>query len=407
MNASPCFSKTASLRMRAAAVLCFLLLVGVFAGQRAAAQDLTTVVPFITIEPDSRASALGNTGVARADDASAGFWNPAGLGFQRGTEVAFTHINYLPELDDDLALEYLAGRYYVDGVGTFGAQVTYFNLGESEIRLDNSFDPDATPETFKSQELTIGASYGVQLGGNLSVGTGLRYIFSDLAPVTFSGGGTQGTEVDPASSIGFDLAALYRTNPFALGNSSGTFSAGFNLANMGPPIQYLPDDENGVESPIPTNLRFGTAFTVNFDEYNSLTLTNDFKKVLTNVETFEEQTTINGQDTTVIRTEADPFYKALFSSWGSTQSSLDAEDEVGAFQQISIGTGLEYWYNQLFALRTGYYYEDPNFGNRQFLTFGAGLRYNVVAVDVSYLYGLSEENDPLSNTLRFSVGFDL
>ena len=396
MNASPRFFRTASLRVRAASALCFLLLVGASGtGQQAAAQNLTTVVPFITIEPDSRASALGNTGVARADDANAGFWNPAGLGFQRGTEVAFTHINYLPELDDDLALEYLAGRYHIEGVGTFGAQVTYFNLGESEIRIDNSFSEN--PDTFKSQELTVGASYGVQLGNNFSVGTGVRYIFSDLAPVTFSGGGTEGTEVNPASSVGFDLAALYRTNPFALGTSSGTFSAGFNLANMGPAIQYLPDDEDGVESPIPTNLRFGTAFTVDFDEYNSLTLTNDFKKVLTNVE-------FNEADSTY---EADPFYEALFSAWGATQSSLDSEDEVGALQQISIGTGLEYWYNQLFALRTGYYYENPNFGNRQFLTFGAGLRYNVVAVDVSYLYGLSEENDPLSNTLRFSVGFDL
>lgn len=384
--------------MRALALCCIFAVASVLGTtQQAAAQVGQSSVIFLLIEPDSRSAALGNTGVARADDANATFWNPAGLAFQRGTEVNFTHINWLPELSNDLALEQLYGKYHVDGIGTFGGQVTYFNLGEVEVRDTDGVQVDQ----YGAYEVAVGASYGVNLTDNLALGTGARFIYSKLAE-----GDVQGAEADAGNAFGADLGLLYRTDPFDLGGSESTFSAGFNLSNMGGTVTYIDPDQ---ALPIPQNLRFGTALTVNFDEYNSLTITNDFRKILTNVE-YEQQIEGTGANAdTVSVPDVAPFYEAIFSSWGSTETDIDQDGEpetVGALDQVAIGGGLEYWYNQLFALRGGYYYENPNFGDRQFLTFGAGLRYNIVAIDLAFLYGL-QESDPLSNTLRFSVGFQL
>jgi hypothetical protein len=139
---------------------------------------------------------------------------------------------------------------------------------------------------------------------------------------------------------------------------------------------------------------------VDFDEYNSLTLTGDMNKTLVNVNSSTRVE--NGDTTTVIN--PDPFYKAIFTSWGSQAGVINPDNQaasLGLLQQFTMGAGLEYWYNNLFALRTGYFYENPQNGDRQFLTFGAGLRYNIIGVDISYLY--AEENSPLANTLRFSL----
>ena len=155
-----------------------------------------------------------------------------------------------------------------------------------------------------------------------------------------------------------------------------------------------------VKQALPMNLRFGYALEVNFDEYNSLTFANDFNKELVNVEQ-----RVSGGDTTFV---ADPFYEALFNSWGSArgqQNPNQQASQLSLVEQFTVGMGVEYWYSDLFALRTGYFYEDPDNGNREFLNFGAGLRYNIVGVDISYIYTL-EENNPLANTLRFSLLFE-
>jgi len=328
---------------------------------------------------------MGNAGVAVADNANAMFWNPAGLAFQRNTQVGITHANWLPEFNAGLFYEYLVGTYHVDDVGTFGGHVTYLNLGQIEIR-----GPDGTNRgTFNSYELAVGVSYGYRVSDRLGLGTSLRGIYSKLSPSTSNvGSGT-------ASTIAGDASVLYRTAPFSLGGSEATFSAGMNLANMGGRMKY---DE--VKQALPMNMRFGYAFTVDFDEYNSLTFANDFNKELVNV---EQQ--VAGQDTSFV---ADPFYEALFSSWGPArgeQGPNESAATLSVVEQFTVGAGFEYWYSDLFALRTGYFYEDPDNGNREFLNFGAGLRYNIVGVDISYIYTL-EENNPLANTLRFSLLFE-
>jgi hypothetical protein len=372
--------------MRALALTVWLAAFSGFAVE-AQAQVAQTAVPFLQIAPDSRAAGMGNSGVALADNANATFWNPAGLAFQQNTEIGLTHANWLPQFNADLFYEYLVGTYHQPGIGTFGGHVTFLNLGESERRDgpgDNGFQG-----VFRSYDFAGGISYGVKLSERFAFGTGVRAIYSNLSPST--------DEVSSGTgfSAAFDLAALYRTAPFALGGADGTLSFGANLANMGPTITYTDADE-----PLPTNLRFGTAFTVDFDEYNSLTLTGDMNKTLVNVNSSTRVE--NGDTTTVIN--PDPFYKAIFTSWGSQAGVINPDNQaasLGLLQQFTMGAGLEYWYNNLFALRTGYFYENPQNGDRQFLTFGAGLRYNIIGVDISYLY--AEENSPLANTLRFSL----
>lgn len=368
------------------------------AGVSAQSVVYTTAVPFLQIEPDSRAAGMGNAGVALADNASAIFWNPAGLAGQRGAEVSLTHANWLPALTSDLFYEYLVGKYHWEGIGTFGGHITFLNLGEQEYRGMNNEDLG----TFRSYELAVGASYARNLTERLALGTGLRFIYSNLSSGV-SIGGEGGQDTKAGTSFGLDLAAQYTFAPFTLGEVPITPRLGFNLANLGPKIGYTLGDCNlGAEEsdirrecgdPIPTNLRFGGALSAQLDEFNRLNFALDFNKMLVD---FEED-----------GSGAKSPFGAIFSSWKSVEvCSLNPSDDrcetVGLLRQLTIGTGLEYWYSDLFAFRTGFFYEDPYNGNRKFLTFGAGLRYNFVGVDFSYIYPL-EEDSPLANTMRFSL----
>lgn len=350
----------------------------------------TSAVVFLKIEPDSRAAGMGNAGVALADNASAIFWNPAGLAFQRGTEAAITHSEWLPEFDAGLYYEYLVAKHHMPGWGTVGAHLTYLNLGKHEGR-DEQNNPTGT---FSSYDLALGLSYGFMVSKRMALGTSLRFIYSNLAPGQIVG--AQKTKA--GVSTAFDFAGLYKMKPFGLGAAQGTLSLGFNLANMGPKIQY---SDNAQADPIPTNFRFGWAFQVDFDEYNSLIWVTDFNKDL-----------IHSSRSDSTGVEYDPFYQAIFSSWTSFKVPNgpigDPEttfDKVSVFEQLTIGTGFEYWYDNLLALRGGYFYENPNNGNRKFLTLGAGVRYNIIGVDFSYIYAL-EEDSPLANTMRFSLLLD-
>lgn len=372
--------------LAAASLLGLLLSMGI--GSEARAQIGGAAVVFLQIEPDSRAAGMGNAGVATADNAYAIFWNPAGLAFQEGTEASLTHSNWLPEFNAGLFYEYAVAKHHVPGWGTFGAHLTYLYLGEHECRTSTNEDCG----TFRSYDLAFGGSYGFKVTENLAIGTGIRLIYSNLAPKQ----SVDAQETKAGVSAGFDLALLYNVPKFNLGDIETNLSLGFNLANMGPTIQY---SDNAQADPIPTNLRFGHALTFKFDDYNSLTWAADFNKMLINVEV----------DTLNKVNKPDPFYQAIFTSWrplrvrSNALNASEAEYEtLSVLDQMTIGTGLEYWYNNLFALRTGYFYENPLNGNRQFLTFGAGIRYNIIGVDFSYIYAL-EDQSPLANTMRFSL----
>jgi len=331
---------------------------------------------------------MGNTGVALADDANSMFWNPSGLAFQENTQVGLTHSNWLPEFNANLFYEYLVGTYRVDGVGTFGGNVAFLNLGETEVRAS-----DGTEITVvNSYQLAVSSSYGVKVSKRLGLGTSLRFIYSKLAAAPGEGGGD-----GKASTFATDISARYESAPFSLGGADATFSAGLNIANLGGTLDF--DEQSPGKDPIPANLRFGPALTLEFDEYNSVTFATDLNKSLVSVdqEITEEDTFRVGKTG----------FEALFDSWGTARGQVVEGDvrSLGLIEQFTIGSGLEYWYSDLFALRTGYFYEHPDNGDRQFLTFGAGLRYNIVGVDISYLY-TSDDRSPLANTLRFSLLFD-
>ena len=357
--------------------LCSLFLVA----QTASAQVGITSVPFLQIEPDSRAAGMGNTGVAIADNASAVFWNPAGLGFQRGNQVSITHSEWLPQFNADLFYDYLVGKHYVEDIGTFGGHITYLNLGEQVRTTETGFEVDR----FNSYELAVGVSYGLQLNKNWSLGTGVRFVYSSLAE------GQVGTQdINPGSTVGVDIAGMYKSDTFTFISQNASLQAGLNISNIGPGVKYT---NNAQLDPLPTVFRLGWAFTTELDEkgVNTLTISNDISKILARVD----------QDG-----EAVGVLEALFTSWGSLERS-DVNGGSGTvvlnpLQQLMVATGAEYWYNDLFALRSGFYYEDPNNGDRKFLTFGAGIRYDMVGVDFSYIYTL-EEDHPLANTTRFGL----
>lgn len=361
----------------------------------AIAQVAITAVPFLQIEPDSRGAAMGNTGVAIADNASAMFWNPAGLAFQKNNQISITHSNWLANFNvSDLFYDYLVGKYYVEGIGTVGAHITYLNLGEQAKTNEDS--PDIISK-FNSYELAFGLSYGFEVNKNLALGTSLRLIYSSLA----SGTTVSQQKVNPGSSVGVDLALLYKSNPFTLMGNNARFSSGFNLSNIGPGMQYT---DNAQKDPIPTLLRFGVAFDFDLDPegFNRITIASDVTKIMARKEAFE----VPSADSTITEYRAVGPVEALFKSWDTWEFDNGQRPvSLSVLQQFTIGAGAEYWYNNLFAVRGGYYYEDPNNGDRKYVTFGAGLRYNSFGVDFSYIKTL-ESDHPLANTLRFSILLD-
>lgn len=343
------------------------------------AQVGITSVPFLQIEPDSRAAGMGNTGVAIADNASAVFWNPAGLAFQRGNQVSITHSEWLPQFNADLFYDYLVGKYHVKNIGTFGAHITYLNLGEQQRTSSNG----QALGRFNSYELAAGVSYGFNINKNWSLGSGVRFIYSSLAD-----GQVAGQKINPGSSIGVDLAAMYKSDQFTFLQRDASWNAGLNISNIGPQMTY---SNNGQKDPLPTMFRLGWSFTTNLDKegINTLTIANDISKIMARI----------GDDGM-----PDGPLKSLFTSWGSYERNTGTGTVTLSMpEQLMIATGVEYWYNDLFAVRSGYYYEDPNNGDREFMTLGAGLRYKFVGIDFSYIYTLGDEDHPLANTTRFGL----
>jgi len=343
--------------------------------QMANAQVSTSAVPFLLIAPNSRASGMGEGGVALADDASALYWNPAGLAFQQGQEVSISHANWLPAFNlSDLFIDYLVYRRNMPELdGTVAASITYLNLGEF-TRTEN----DPTPlETFKAYEFAVTAGYSTKLTEELGIGVNGRFIHSRLSP--FGTAEEQGRGI--ASDFSFDVGMLYKPKtleiPF-LGLDIGEhFTAGFNLSNMGPAMSYI---DRAQADPLPTSLRFGVGYKILNSEFNKLTAIVDVNKLLVRKH-------VDGT--------SDPFYKAIVTSWADKSFAEE-------MREFDSSIGLEYWYSTWVALRAGFFYEDPQYGNRKFMTFGAGVRFDIYGFDFSYI-NTFEEQHPLGETLRFTL----
>ena len=341
-----------------------LLLVALFAFQQAYAVSEAALL-FLLISPGARSAAMGEAFVAVANDASAVFWNPAGLASQYGKQITFMHANWLPGLTSDLFYEFLAYRMSIEGVGTIGFNVIYLDLGEQQ-RTDEQGNQ---LEKFSSNEFAISASYGATVTDDLAMGVTLRFIRSNLSK--FGAGAEIGS--GQASVFAFDVGLLY-TFPF----HSRRLNWGMNISNMGPKISYI---DAAQADPLPTNLRTGFAYKIIDQKYNKLTIAADINKLLV---------TPHGEK------QADPFYQALITSWYDEpfQRELD---------KITRSIGMEYWYSDLIALRAGYYFDKE--GKVKYTSFGAGLKYSLYGFDFGYI--AAPEGHPLANTMRFSltVGF--
>ncbi len=352
--------------MRKLIIAISLLLVVILGAQQAFAVSEAAVL-FLMISPGSRAAGMGNAFVAVADDPYATFYNTAGLAYQYGKQVTIMHVNWLPSLVSDIFYDYLAFCMSIEGLGTIGFNVAYINMGENQ-GMDEFGNPT---EKFFSNEYAIAASYGTTITDDLAIGVALRFIQSNLAP--FSAGQQKGT--GQGSAFAFDVGLLY-TVPFL----NNRLRWGMNISNMGPKIVYIDEAQ---ADPLPTNLRTGFAFKIIDQKYNKLTLATEINKLLVTPPKNEDE-------------QADPFYEALITSWYDEpfQRELD---------EITRSIGIEYVYNNLIALRGGYYYDKE--GKVKYLTFGAGIKYSLYSFDFSYVS--AEEGHPLANTMRYTlqIGF--
>jgi hypothetical protein len=351
-----------------------------------------SAVPFLLISPNSRASSMGEAGVALADDAAAMYWNPAGLAFQDGGQASITHSKWLPQFNQsDLFYDFLAASQHFESLGgTVGASVTYLNLGEFIHTLSNG---PTEISRWKSFEYAVAVGYGAKVSHSVGLGVNLRLIHSALSPI--GAGAEQGTGI--ATSVSFDIAALYRPMDLEIpliGLGLGDrLTIGVNLSNLGPKITYI---DAAQADPLPTNLRLGFAYRIVKSQYNNITATVDFDRLL--VRRYAEvRDTVRNSSGEILSTNfqaahVDNLPKSLITAWGDN-----------GLRKVTAGGGLEYWYGDpgLIALRVGYFYEDPSFGGRKFLTFGAGLRYDIYGFDFSYIS--APDVSPLAGTLRFSL----
>lgn len=380
-----------------------ILLVAILATfQTVTAQDspdrvITTGVPFLLIAADARAAGLGDQGVATSTDNYSQQWNPAKYAFavdKQGFSVSYTP--YLTQLVNDISLGQVNYYNRFNERSAVGVSLRYFGLGEIELR--QNFDDPAN--VVKPNELGFDASYSLKLSNSFSMAVAGRYIRSNLKIADAN------TDSKPASSFAVDVAGFFQSEEIAFNDFNGSYRLGFNFQNMGPKISY-DNDENDVNSNfLPANMRLGGAFDFNLDEYNKVTASVEFAKLLVPT---PQDPDLNGDGITTSEERSlnnDDYRKTswvsgMFSSFGDAPDGFREE-----IQEFTYSVGAEYLYQDSFAFRLGYFNESPLKGARRFFSLGAGFKYNVVKVDVSYLFSASKVKNPLENTLRFSLSFN-
>jgi hypothetical protein len=354
------------------------------------ANTITTAVPFLSITPDSRAGGMGDAGVGTTPDLSSQHWNPAKYAFMESDMgVSLSYSPWLRALVDDINLAYLVGYKKIDDVQTMSGSLRYFSLGN--ITFTSEFGEITGQQN--PNEFAIDLGYERLLSEQFSGSVAIRYIRSDLT----GGQLINGVESRPGNSYAADVS-FYYYNEFRANRKDNIFSAGINIQNIGAKISYT---EGEVKDFIPTMLKLGTAYSTEPDRYNKFTFAFEVNKLL--VPTPPKDSTIyeegaiiypgNSTDISVI--------SGIFTSFTDAPGGMKEE-----LQEINLSAGVEYWYNNQFALRAGYFHEHENKGNRKFLTFGAGFKLNVFALDFSYLLP-TQQNHPLANTLRFTLAFDV
>ncbi|NBR13451.1 MAG: hypothetical protein EBU01_02585 [Crocinitomicaceae bacterium] len=372
---------------------------------------ITTALPFMSITPDSRAGGMGDAGTALSPNSTSIYWNTSGLSFaKQKSEISISYTPWLRQLTNDISLSYLAGYIKLNKIHTVGGSLRYFSLGEITFTdASGNVIRDDKPSEF---ELT--GAYAFKLSDKFSIGMNGKFAYSNL-----TGGLTVGgVNTKPGVVGAADLSFSYYNDEAKIGKLDGvyTFAATFN--NIGNKIAY---SELSKRDFIPMNMKIGNSFKAEFDRYNHVTFAVDIQKLL--VPTPAKYELINGNyemlsgksgDVGVISGMIQSFYDApgvvakdadgnyIQNSDNSYQivKGSKFKEEIA---EINIAAGVEWWYNEVFAVRTGIFYENKNKGNRQFLNFGASLKYNMFAFDFSYLASISGRQSPLANTLRFTI----
>lgn len=367
----------------------------IISGQDPDRRVITTAVPFLNFAPDSRHSGMGDVGVATTPDANSAHWNSGKLAFVED-EMGFS-LSYSPwlgKLVNDMSLSYLTGYFKIDEVSAVGFDLRYFNMGD--IQLTDGLGNELGE--FNPRDIAIGGTYSRKLSQNFGLGISARFIHSNLSGNISSVGGS---ESRPGVSVGADVGLYYQKKIYT-GNKDGMWSWGMNISNIGPKITYNSADDLDF---IPTNFRLGTSYSLNLDQFNTLTFSLDFNKLLVPTppiyQTNEDGTLATDEDGNLIiaagKDPNRPLISGMFGSFADAPNGFSEE-----LQEVMISFGVEYMYNEKFALRTGYFYENPNKGGRRYFTMGLGFDLKRVGFDFSYLVPQTQ-NHPLAETLRFTL----
>ncbi len=347
-------------------------------GQDTLQNPIATAVPFLTIGPDSRSAAMGDAGVAISPDANASYWNKAKLAFldqEMGASMAFSP--WLKGLDSDIYLFYLTGFKSLKKGQVISASLRYFDLGNMQFTDDRG----EILQNFNPREFAFSAAYAMKLSDMMGLGIAGRFIHSNLSG-SINNSPTSNTR--PGNSVAVDVSWFYTNDELELGGYKSTLNFGADISNIGFKMTYSNQQQKDF---IPTNLRVGTAWTTEFDAYNKLTATVDFNKLMVPTPTVDE---FGARDNPSL-------ISGILGSFGDAPGGFSEE-----IKEFTYSVGVEYWYNDMFAARGGYFHEAAAKGNRKYFTLGLGLRYRKLGFDFSYLVP-SIQNHPLEGTMRFSI----
>jgi hypothetical protein len=357
------------------------------------ANAVVSAVPFLRIVPDSRGGALGDAGLATTADANSMHYNPSKLAFvDKNVSISATFTPWMRALGlNDVYLAYLAGFKKLDDRQAIGFSLRYFSLGN----IDFTDEMGGSLGTGQPNEFEVAAGYSRKLSEKLSAGVAAKFIFSNLA----TGQQVEGIEIKPGIAGAADLSMTYKT-PVKVTQKDGDFTLGVAITNLGNKITYT---QSNVRDYLPTNLGVGTAYRMNLDDYNTLTFTCDFNKLLVPTPCDNPDPDVcdkTGEVGIADYRELSPI-KGIFTSFGDAAGGTREE-----LKEITVGGGIEYWYDDQFAIRAGYFHENYSKGNRKYFSVGLGLKYQIFGLNFSYIVPTTNRRNPLDNTLRFSLLFD-
>ncbi len=359
---------------------------------------ILTAVPFLRIVSDARSGAMGDVGIGISPDANAMHFNQSKLVLAEDPiGVSATYTPWLRSLGlNDVYLAYLTGYYKFNDLQAFGLGLRYFALGDINFTDENG-NPTGTG---RPNEFEVTAAYSRKLSDKLTAAVGAKFIYSNLA----SGQQVEGQTIDAGTAGAADISFTYATEIEANGNPSDLM-IGLAISNIGSKITYT-NAANQQKDFLPANMGLGGAWTINFDNYNSLTLATDINKLLVPTRCFDNDQTMDVDECDLDENgvadwrEESPI-GGVFSSFGDAPGGFDEE-----LKELMYSFGLEYWYDKQFAVRAGYFTESRTKGDRHYFTVGLGLKYNIFGLNFSYLVPTTNQRNPLDNTLRFSLLFD-